>query len=65
MEKLLKDPRYGERWAKFWLDLARYADTAGYEATRTFPTPGVTVTMSSMPSMRTNLIFSSGADCWG
>jgi hypothetical protein len=29
--RLLKDPRYGERWARLWLDLARYADTAGYE----------------------------------
>ena len=60
VEKLLKDPRYGERWAKFWLDLARYADTAGYEGDPDLPTPGVTVTMSSMPSMRTSLMtFSS------
>ncbi|MEO2020499.1 MAG: DUF1553 domain-containing protein, partial [Pirellulaceae bacterium] len=26
----LKSPRYGERWATMWLDLARYADSAGY-----------------------------------
>ena len=25
------DKRYGERWARHWLDLARYADTNGYE----------------------------------
>ena len=31
VDRLLKDSRYGERWARFWLDLARYADTAGYE----------------------------------
>ena len=37
VEKLLKDPRYGERWAKFWLDLARYADTAGYEGDPDLP----------------------------
>lgn len=31
VDRLLADPRYGERWARHWLDLARYADTAGYE----------------------------------
>ncbi len=34
VEKLLASPRYGERWARVWLDLARYADTKGYEADR-------------------------------
>jgi hypothetical protein len=28
--RFLKDPAYGERWARMWLDLARYADSAGY-----------------------------------
>ncbi len=28
---LLAKPQYGERWARYWLDLARYADTSGYE----------------------------------
>jgi hypothetical protein len=31
VERLLASPRYGERWARPWLDLARYADTNGYE----------------------------------
>ncbi|MCC6677590.1 MAG: PSD1 domain-containing protein [Phycisphaerales bacterium] len=31
VERLLTSPRYGERWARPWLDLARYADTNGYE----------------------------------
>ncbi|MDX1962757.1 MAG: PSD1 and planctomycete cytochrome C domain-containing protein [Pirellulales bacterium] len=31
VERLLASPRYGERWASYWLDLARYADTNGYE----------------------------------
>ena len=31
VERLLKSPHYGERWARPWLDLARYADTHGYE----------------------------------
>jgi hypothetical protein len=28
--KYLDDPAYGERWARVWLDLARYADSSGY-----------------------------------
>jgi len=28
--KFLDDPAFGERWARQWLDLARYADSAGY-----------------------------------
>jgi mono/diheme cytochrome c family protein len=31
IDDLLKSPAYGERWARMWLDLARYADTKGYE----------------------------------
>ena len=30
VDSLLKSSRYGERWAAMWLDLARYADSAGY-----------------------------------
>ncbi|MGC4046086.1 MAG: DUF1549 and DUF1553 domain-containing protein [Armatimonas sp.] len=30
VDRLLASPRYGERQARFWLDLARYADTKGY-----------------------------------
>ncbi len=30
MDRLLASPRYGERWARHWLDLARYADNKGY-----------------------------------
>ena len=37
VDQLLKDPRHGERWARFWLDLARYADTAGYEGDPDLP----------------------------
>lgn len=32
VDRLLDSPRYGERWARPWLDLARYADTNGYQA---------------------------------
>jgi mono/diheme cytochrome c family protein len=31
IDRLLASPRFGERWASHWLDLARYADTKGYE----------------------------------
>ena len=30
-DRLLASPRFGERWAREWLDAARYADSAGYE----------------------------------
>ena len=30
IDRLLASPRYGERWARYWLDVARYADTKGY-----------------------------------
>ncbi len=32
VDRLLASPAYGERWAALWMDLARYADTKGYEA---------------------------------
>lgn len=31
VDRLLASPHYGERWASFWLDAARYADSNGYE----------------------------------
>ena len=30
VERLLSSPRYGERWGRHWLDVARYSDTKGY-----------------------------------
>src|SRR5262245_53559490 len=30
VERYLASPRYGERWGKFWLDAAGYADSKGY-----------------------------------
>ena len=30
IDRLLASPRYGERWARHWLDVARYSDTKGY-----------------------------------
>lgn len=34
VDRLLASPHYGERWARPWLDLARFADTNGYEKDR-------------------------------
>ena len=34
VDRLLASPQYGERWARSWLDLARYSDTNGYEKDR-------------------------------
>ena len=34
VDRLLASPAYGERWARRWMDLARYADTNGYEKDR-------------------------------
>lgn len=31
VDRLLASPRYGEKWARLWLDAARYADSDGYE----------------------------------
>jgi mono/diheme cytochrome c family protein len=31
VDRALASPRYGEKWGRFWLDLARYADSDGYE----------------------------------
>jgi mono/diheme cytochrome c family protein len=31
LERLLQSPHFGERWGRHWLDLARYADSDGYE----------------------------------
>ena len=30
VDRLLDSPHYGERWGRYWLDIARYADTKGY-----------------------------------
>lgn len=30
VDRLLASPRFGEKWARLWLDLARYADSTGY-----------------------------------
>jgi len=36
VDRLLASPRYGERWGRHWLDLARYADSNGKDENLTF-----------------------------
>ena len=31
VDRLLNDPRHGERWARHWLDVARFAESSGFE----------------------------------
>ena len=37
VEKLLASPRYGERWARHWLDVVHYGDTHGYDKDKLRP----------------------------
>lgn len=37
VDRLLDDPRYGERWARHWLDVAHYADSHGQDQDRPRP----------------------------
>jgi hypothetical protein len=32
IQAMMASPHYGERWARLWMDVARYSDTKGYEA---------------------------------
>ncbi len=38
VDRVLASPRYGERWARHWLDLARFAETHGFERNLERPT---------------------------
>ena len=37
VDRLLGSPHYGEKWARHWLDLARYAESEGFKADETRP----------------------------
>jgi len=37
VDRLLGSPRYGERWSRFWLDLARFAESDGFKSDVTRP----------------------------
>jgi len=56
VDRLLASPRYGERWGRYWLDVARYSDTKGYvlrsRKRNASSTPMFIATGSSAPSTR-------------
>lgn len=37
VDRLLASPRYGEKWGRHWLDVARYAETTGVDENRQYP----------------------------
>ena len=50
VEELLASPRYGERWARHWLDVVHYGDSHGYDKESRAPTRGLIGITSSAPS---------------
>jgi hypothetical protein len=34
LDRVLEDPRYGERWGRHWLDVIRFAESNGFETNR-------------------------------
>jgi mono/diheme cytochrome c family protein len=44
LDRLLASERFGERWGRHWLDMARYADSDGYEKTVRVLMPGASAT---------------------
>ncbi|MEZ5301945.1 MAG: DUF1549 domain-containing protein [Verrucomicrobiales bacterium] len=52
-DQLFESPRFGERWARHWLDMVRYAETRATSSTTISRTPTNTATTSSAPSTRT------------
>ncbi len=37
VDRMLASPKFGERWGRHWLDIARYAESTGHEVNVTFP----------------------------
>ena len=70
VEELLASPRYGERWARHWLDVVRFAETTGSRSIPPARTPGRTAITSFGRSTRTGATTgsssnSSRAMSWG
>jgi hypothetical protein len=59
VDRLLASPNFGERWARHWLDMARYADSTASSATACARMPGAIATGSSTPSTATCRLTSS------
>ena len=52
VDRLLASPHYGERWGRYWLDLARYADTNGADENHGVP---VCLALSGLRGFRIQL----------
>ena len=63
VDRLMAGPEFGEHWARMWLDLARYADSAGYADDRPGPSGPIGIT-SSGPSTTTCPSTSSASNNW-
>jgi len=54
VDRLIASPQYGERWGRHWLDVVRYADTAGCNSDFPCPISTATVTGSFSRSITTS-----------
>jgi hypothetical protein len=52
VDQLLESPRYGERWARHWLDVVHYGDTHGYDKDKPRPNAWPYRDYVSAPSCR-------------
>jgi len=54
VDRLPASPRYGERWGRHWLDVARYADTKGsvFTAERKYPAHGTKMMDGALEGVR-------------
>ena len=59
VEKLLASPRYGERWARHWLDVVHYGDTHGYDKDKLRPNACLLYTSPSPRDLSTSRMPSS------
>lgn len=64
VDQLLDDPRYGERFGRYWLDLVHMPNRMDTNKTIFDRRPIVIATMSSEASMKTNLTVNSSSNNW-
>ena len=65
VDRLLASPAYGERWARHWLDLVRYADSRGHEFDYAIPNAwqyrDYVIPRPSLPTCRTTASWPSAS----
>ena len=67
VDRLLASPRYGETWARHWLDLARFAESEGFKSDETRPKRLALPRLRDRLAQRRQAVQSirPGADCRG